>query len=635
MYDQKQNMIDVNDVAGAANLYNDIRSDGRCIYFLTRVTIPQKRQTIIQYCPQKDIYQEILPHHYNAQSSLHNYGGGSFNVDMHGGVYFINSHDGQIYYRNAESKTIICVSNDPSRRFADIVITPDCRIIFACGETHHPPHTSTLLCFIKNEHSQWQMCVFCDEEDFYASPRLSPDGNSIVWLVWNEGDMPWEGARLIYALIDHPNQSKIPKISHKTCLLNAACYNPQWADAHHVYVVHDNGYTGHIVCVNVHNTSTQIVTSDEYDGLEAMWGLEMRNFCVCKDGSIIAYMCKNADNHLLCIQPNNHNWIVTPLTHTFSDIQLLCPVGDKFCALVTNETFPATPYILSYNDNYTINSKKLSCPVHAQALINNASACVSQAQHISIPIADYPPCHALLYLPSRTPCPVIFSFHGGPAGRAHRGYKAKTQYWLQRGVGFLDIDYYGSTGYGRRYREKLYGQWGLIENVIANAFAEYLISKRITEGQKMALYGSSAGGYSALSIITHTSLFQAAVIAYGIADMAKLYAHSDRFEKNYLLKLLGATESTKDNILYSASPIHKASKITTPVLLLQGENDPIVPKEQTFSMYKTLQENSVETVYVELEGEKHGFKQQENIKKALEAEHNFYHRFLGYPLNPA
>ena len=241
----------------------------------------------------------------------------------------------------------------------------------------------------------------------------------------------------------------------------------------------------------------------------------------------------------------------------------------------------------------------------------------------------YPPVNAVCEGVEGTHPPVILSAHGGPTGMADRGMKLKIQYWTSRGFGFFDVDYTGSFGYGRAYRERLNGKWGIHDVSDMIAAARFLANSGLADAEKMVISGGSAGGYTVLMVLVQSNLFAGGASYYGISDMVKLLHTTHKFEGGYIYALTGTTAENAETVLQERSPVHMAHMISAPVIFFQGLEDKVVPPDQAERMVNALAARHIPVVYQTFANEGHGFRRAESVETALSSEYAFYARILG------
>ena len=560
---------------------------------------------------------------YNARSKVHEYGGGSFLVSE-AGLFFVNAEDQDIYHLSGLSGTSVPdrITTEPCLRFADGVHDPVRNRLIMVAERHPLPGQSgnvenQLVSVSLSDASLGHVSTLCSGSDFYAAPRLNPEGTHLAWLEWSLPYMPWETSELWVCKL---NDTGVPVNGSRIAGGGGfMAGEPQWKGNGTLWFISDeSGWAS----LNKWN-GTDIVTLplDSHEFGQPMWGLGGRTYCADAQHRVTAIAQHKGQMRM--VHHDGKSWTEkpTPARHVDS---LICAQENALGIAATDYSPPAilnltTAKSLSDSD-IQIGRDEISVaqPVEFRTTGGSTSFALY-----------YPPCNSAYTGPDDESPPMIVSAHGGPTGMADRGLKLKIQYWTSRGFAWLDVDYRGSTGYGRAYRKALDGNWGITDVEDVAAGARHMAESGLADPDRLLISGSSAGGYTVLQALCHTDIFAAGASYYGIGDLAKLLAHTHKFESGYLHTLLGLTADDTDTRLHERSPLFQAANIKSPVIFFQGSDDAVVPPDQSRDMAASLRSRGTPVSYIEFKGEGHGFRNSNTIVTALESEYAFYAGILG------
>jgi dipeptidyl aminopeptidase/acylaminoacyl peptidase len=592
----------------------------------------EKGRAPVMRWSEKEGVLELLPAPYSARSRVHEYGGGEFTI-AGGRLYFVNDADQDIYEAGLTPGSSIARLTDlPDTRFADMTWDGRRKRLIAAGESHDPAHRSV------PQNALWTItagagrlregaAILLGRHDFYASPRLSPDGNRLAFLAWDLPSMPWDAAKLFVADIAGDGSPGDPiSIAGGD---GSACFEPQWGEDGALYFVWDPDGLGNLFRWRASEQPWQITHLDAELSMP-LWSFNAASYALLAGGK--AYLTFVTEGELqsaivdlrsLELKPHE-NGLTTALTLSagednvalagMTDHEALCIILDK--APLRREGPPA---ILRRSSSFALDG-----------------AYVSRPRRIAI-AGTRGPVHGLLYPPGNAGAngpagdlpPLIISLHGGPTSSATRGLKFRTLFFTTRGFSLLDLDYSGSTGYGRAYRDRLNGNWGVADVDDTIAAARFAASAGLADPEAIFVTGGSAGGYTVLAAIAAASLFRGAASYYGICDLVGLQKSTHKFEQGYQSTLLGAAMEEDEALYRERSPINRAERINTPLILFQGAEDYVVPKEQSIAIAQALRAKQVQVEYHEFAGEGHGFRKSETIGTCLERELAFYRMLMG------
>ena len=619
-------------VAGTIGL-GQIALDGGDVYWSEGRPFEAGRSAIVRRTPDGNI-ADVTPAPFNVRTRVHEYGGGAFTV-QDGTIYFSNFVDQRLYKQtpNSEPQPLTPVAN---RRYADTAIDRQRgRLICVC-EDHtdggEPVNTVVSIDLHKSEDVQ----VLVSGSDFYSSPRLSPDNSQLAWLSWNHPNMPWDGTQLWVAQINADGS-----LGEAECIaggVNESVFQPEWSPDGVLYFVSDRTGWWNLYRWLPAQSEGGLGGVESLYAMDAEFGLPHWVF------GMSTYGFESA-SRIICTYTQKGSWYLASLDlqtkqlevieTPYTDISSLQVASGKAAFIAGSATEPTAIVqmdlltqqieVLRRSSELEIDTRYLSTPqTIAFPTENNLTAYAF----------FYPPQNKDYTAPGGDKPPLLVKSHGGPTASASSTFNLKIQYWTSRGFAFLDVNYGGSTGYGREYRQRLNKHWGIVDVDDCVNGAKYLAESGLVDSQRLAITGGSAGGYTTLCALTFRDVFKAGASHYGVSDLEALATDTHKFESRYLDKLIGPYPDRKD--LYEArSPIHFTDQLSCPAIFFQGLEDKIVPPNQAEMMVEALKAKGLPVAYVAFEGEQHGFRRAENIKRALDGEFYFYSRIFGFELAEA
>ncbi|MFW6296561.1 MAG: S9 family peptidase, partial [Halothece sp.] len=466
--------------------------------------------------------------------------------------------------------------------------------------------------------------------DFYVSPRLSPDGTTLAWVEWNHPNMPWDNTRLCTGTINEDGTiSDVQVIAGGEG--EAVCH-PLWSPDGQLYFVSDRNNWWNLYRLNADGEVEALCEMEaEFGSPHWVFGLSLYDFISSE--KIVCTYTQNGQWYLATLDLN------TKTLHTldvgYTDIGSIHAQGDNIVFLGGSPTTPTSVV--------QMNLKTGEQEVLKQATnLDIDTGYLSVPEPIAFPTTEnktayawfYPPQNKDYTAPENTLPPLVVKSHGGPTAATSPRFNLKIQYWTSRGFGFVDVNYGGSTGYGREYRQRLYKNWGIVDVDDCVNAAQYLANVGKVDGNRLAITGGSAGGYTTLAALTFRDVFHAGASHYGVSDLEALAQETHKFESRYLDTLVGKYPQEKD-VYKARSPIYHAEQLSCPVIFFQGLEDKVVPPNQAEKMVEAIQEKGLPVAYVPFEGEQHGFRRAENIKRALDGEFYFYSQIFGFtPADP-
>ena len=566
---------------------------------------------------------DLTPPSYNVLSRVHEYGGGDFTV-ARGAAYFCNENDQRLYELTSPGAARPLTPQGPWR-YADAVVDSRHRRLVCVREDHSAagePQNSIVAVSLDGTAKVESLLR---GQDFYSSPRLSPDGRLLAWLSWNHPSMPWDGTSLwIGRIAESGEVGEQRRVAGGT---SESIFQPEWSPDGILYFVSDrSGWW------NVYRCERDIVVP--VLPMKADFGVPQWSFGMSTYGFVSAaeIVCAYADGgtwHLASIDTANRS--LQRIDAPFTDISAV-RAGDGFVCFRGGA--PTRSTALLRLDLHT-----LAIDVLAGAADEAIEADIVSMPQPFQPATDGSTARAFYYAP-RNPAftppggerpPLLVVCHGGPTGAASMSLDLKIQYWTSRGIGVVDVDYRGSSGYGRAYREQLDGNWGVADVADCVNAARFLATRGEADARRLAMRGASAGGYTVLCALTFHDVFRAGAVYYGVSDLEALARETHKFESRYTDRLIGPYPAARE-VYRQRSPIHFVDRLSCPLIFFQGLDDKIVPPEQSRRMVDALRAKRMPVAYLTFAGEGHGFRKGENVRRALAAETYFYARMFGFVL---
>ena len=561
----------------------------------------------------------------NVRTLVHEYGGSAWRV--RNGVLVYSQYSDQRLYRLDKLGNSIPLTPEPeiqqSYRYADGRITNNENWYVCVRELHasSAEEPSNEIVAVPLDGSQ-QIKVLVSGPDFVSSPRVSKEGDQIAWVQWNHPNMPWDDTQLCIASLDEMLLSNQKVIKSQA----ESFFQPEWDDQGNLHVVSDRNNWWNLFRVD---QSTNEIDLTALTNIEAEIGLPQWVFGQSRYafvGDQIWFVYRKAGIDRLAILSLDGQFERIEIDAT--EIESVVNYQDGIVATVSS--WKAESSVMSI-------TREGIRPLSKIRDLNIDESWFPIPQTFTYQTSDSEEAHALFYPPTnpeyeineKEKPPLIVLAHGGPTAAARRQLQLAITYWTSRGFGVADVDYRGSTGYGRAFRNRLHDSWGLADVEDCVAVAKYLVAQKKVDKNKLAIKGGSAGGFTVLAALTFHDTFTAGASRYGIADLAILAKDTHKFESRYLDRLVG--EWPEDEETYrQRSPIHHIEQLSTPMVILQGSEDPIVPPNQAHLMAQKLKENDIPHALIEFSDEGHGFRKAPNIKKAIESELAFFAHIFGF-----
>ncbi|MEJ8850602.1 S9 family peptidase [Variovorax rhizosphaerae] len=588
---------------------------------------------------------DVTPTGFSVRTRVHEYGGNSALV-VDGSVCFSDFADQRLYRLDKggrpEPLTPAAAAGTPraALRYADGRVDMARRLWIGVREDHREAGkeaVNTIVALDLASDSESAGTVLVQDHDFFASPRLSPDGRRVAWLAWDHPRMPWEGTEIWVADFDGAT------VRNPTLMAGGpgeSVFQPEWSPDGVLYFVSDR--TGwwnlHRCEANAHIVNVRPMAA-EFG--RPQWGLGMSTYAFLSAGEAVCSYIEGGLGRLALLDLQSGR--LTPFDLPYADFSLVRAYGTTVAFKAGAPTLPTAIVRLDPRTGATTVLRQSGAVADDPAIHRHFST----PRSIEFPTPRgqtafaqfYPPANADHRAPDGELPPLLVRCHGGPTSSASTLLDLRTQFWTSRGVAVVDVDYGGSTGYGRAYRERLHGMWGLVDVEDCAAAARCLVGKGWVDGRQIMITGSSAGGFTALACLTSEDpsvrkAFAAGGSHYGVSDLAALARDTHKFESRYLDWLV-APYVEGSEVYAQRSPVRNADRLTAPVAFFQGAEDKIVPPSQTESMVAALRQKGITAQYLLFAGEQHGFRQGRNIAWALDAEFYFYDALVFKPAREA
>lgn len=606
-------------VAGSIRL-GEIRLDGETVYWSEGRPTEGGRTVVVKRTPDGQI-TDLTSAPLNVRTRVHEYGGGAFNV-LDGTLYFSDFAD-QRLYRQAGEGLPEPITPEAPIRYADAVWDNVRRRILCICEDHSGDGQEPVNQIVAVADD---VKILVSGNDFYASPRLSPNGSQLAWMTWNHPNMPWDGTELWVAEVD--TDGCLGEALKVAGGLTESVFQPEWSPDGVLYFISDR--TDWWNLYRWQNGKTEALCSKAAEFGLPQWGLAMTTYGFESAESLICSYTEDGIQHLarLHTQSLELSEIETPYSH-IGGLQ----VTSGFAAFVGGSVAqPGTLALLNLTTG-TIEEIRRSSDITIDP------GYLSIPQVLEFPTEQgltaygfyYPPQNQDFTAPPSERPPLLVKSHGGPTAATSATFNPGIQYWTSRGIAILDVNYGGSTGYGRAYRDRLKGQWGVVDVDDCVNGAKYLAAQGWVDGDRLCIDGGSAGGYTTLAALAFRDVFKAGASFYGVSNLTALATDTHKFESRYLDGLIGAYPEEAE--LYRVrSPINAVDQLSCPVIFFQGDEDKIVPPNQAEMMVAALKAKGLPVAYVLYKGEQHGFRKAENIKRTLDGELYFYAQVFGFEL---
>src|SRR6266568_5004253 len=594
------------------------------------------------------IKRDLLPMPWNARTRVHEYGGMSY-LPLPDGFVFANFADQRLYRcagSGAPEPLTPAPEEETADRFADFVVSPGGDEVWCVRERHGAGARITRAIVAvpldgSGADDPAAIRVLVSGSDFYAYPAPSPDGTRLAWICWDHPLMPWDGTELRVAALN--GAAPVSNPAEQQLIMGCATESvlaPVWRDDRSLYVISDRSGWWNLYVADLLAFPRALCPREE-EFASPLWQLGLSPYAVLGDGRLaVAY--GTGETRLGVLDPDSGRLTDLDLPYQVF-VSGVSAAGQTIATIAGGRAVPTTVIdveVSAPGGNAQVRELSRS----AGSLPDPAYLPVPRAARLTGPSGSvvhaivYPPANPAVRGPEGERPPYIVWVHGGPTSQVVPRLDLEKAFFTSRGIGIIDVNYGGSSGYGRAYRERLRGQWGVVDVADAMAAALALAEAGEADGKRLGIRGGSAGGWTALAAVTsgigvlggpNGGVFAAVASYFGVADLRGFAEHTHDFESRYLDGLIGPLPEC-DALYAERAPVGHVNDATCPVLLLQGLDDPVVPPAQSESIAADLAAHGIRYAYITFEGESHGFRKAENIVASLEAELSFYGQIMGF-----
>ncbi len=614
--------IRIDDVVGQVVILAEPWIDGDDVYWLEGRPEEGGRRVLVRAAADGST-ADLTPSPFNVRTRVHEYGGGSYAVDD-GVVVFSDFRDGRLYRLDPGSAGPVPITPVGPWRYGDLRHDLARRRIYAVREDHSGDGEAVNT-IVGVSLDGGEPSVLVAGPDFVASPRLDPDGGRLAWLEWDHPDMPWDATRLHVAPIE-------PDGSLGTATLVAggpdeSIVQPVWAPDGTLHLISDRSGWWNLYRL-VDGPRLEPIAPMEAEFADPAWILDRSSYGFLPDGAIVAVARSGGHDHLFRVEPGH---FIGEVDGPFTELEALKVGPHAFVALAGSPTEPA---IVARFDPVTLAPSGVLRRASSIAL---DPAWISSPESIEFPTTGdrtafalyYPPTNPDVAAPEGERPPLVVLSHGGPTSNASTGLDLPTQLLTSRGLAVVNVDYGGSTGYGRDYRQRLDGQWGVVDVDDCVAAARFLVDRGDVDPARLAIMGGSAGGYTTLAALAFRDVFAAGVSLFGVGDLERLELDTHKFESRYSDRLVGPYPEAAE-LYRQRSPANFPDLFDSPVLILQGLDDRVVPPSQAEAIVEALAAKGIPYAYLAFEGEGHGFRGAYALRRTYEATLSFLGQVFGY-----
>src|SRR5581483_8858238 len=593
-------------VQGTVGL-GQVMLDGEDVYWIEARPAEKGRNVIVRRTPDGQC-KDVNPPETNVRTRVHEYGGGAYAV-RDGGVCFSNFTDQRLLMKHISSVMSGYITPETQAsdlRFADAVFDfPRNRLICICEDhtvSGKEPVNKIISIGLSRKPPGWnEMKDLVTGCDFFSSPRLSPDGKQLAWLSWNHPNMPWDESFLWVAEVK--DDGSLWKKHIIAGGVGASIFQPEWSPDGALHFVSDRYKWWNLY--RYKDNKVEALCPMEAEFGMPQWVFRMSTYAFLDARRILCTFIEKGHPQLGILDTTTQQ--LTRLDTPYSKFDSIRAANGRAVFTAGSPTQPTA--VVEFNPDsgefktlrrageMTIDPDYISVPEAVE---------YPTEQGLTAHAFYYPPRNRDFVAPAGEKPPLVVEIHGGPTAATYPVFNLGIQYWTSRGIGVLDVNYGGSTGYGRDYRERLNGNWGVVDVDDCVNGAKYLAERGLADANRLAITGGSAGGYTTLCALTFRDVFRAGASHYGVSDLVALDEDTHKFEAKYTQRLVGPWPASRD-LYIERSPIHHTDRLSAPVIFFQGLDDKIVPPNQAEMMVEALRKKGLPVAYVAFEGEQHGF----------------------------
>jgi dipeptidyl aminopeptidase/acylaminoacyl peptidase len=618
-------------VVAQTTMLSDVRLDGHDTCWLEGRPQEQGRNVIVRLAPDGTV-ADITPAGFNARTRVHEYGGGSWSLA--GGIcIFSNFEDQRLYRQRTDGAAPEPLTPEPPTtehnwRYSDGVLDPKWHRWIGVREDHTSKGepVNTIVAIDLDRPGTSPGSVLVEGHDFFSSARLSPDANRMLWLAWDHPNMPWNGTALYLAKIGADGTPSGTQVIAGG--VAESVFQPEWSpDGGEIVFVSDRTGWWNLYAYELATGTTRPLCPMEAEFGVPQWNFGMSTFAFAGARRIICAYVKRGLGHLATLDLASGSLL--PIETDFTEFGSIRASGDRVAFRGGAPDRPTSIVILD------LASRQRRILKQATDLLDRPDLRIAdyltKVEAVEFPTTSektayglfYPPCNPDYVAGADERPPLLVKCHGGPTSSASSTLNLGIQFWTSRGIAVLDVNYGGSAGFGREYRDRLRLNWGIVDVDDCVNGTKYLAQRGLVDLRRVVISGGSAGGYTTLAALTFRDFFQGGASYYGVSDAAALASDTHKFESRYLDWLIGPYPQDEARY-HERSPVHHADRLSKPVIFFQGSEDAVVPPNQTEVMVDALRRNGNAVGYFLFTGEQHGFRRAANIKRCLDAELAFY-----------
>ena len=564
---------------------------------------------------------------FNARTKVHEYGGGDYLVSE--GIAYFSSFSDQRLYRQEGLGTPEALTRAGDVRYADARLDHARGRLICVREDHTTGASEAVnsIVAVSLQPADDFGAVLVEGNDFYSSPRLSPDGTQLAWLTWNHPNMPWDGCELWIG--EFGDEGKLTSTRWVAGGAHESIFQPEWSPDGVLYFASDRSGWWNLERITTNGGIENVCQQKGELGMP-QWLFAMSSYGFASAETIVCSHIEQGVSTFALVDVATGK--ATPVDCPYTDIQYLRAANGQ---AVFRGGAPTD----------VVSIVKFDLKTRQFETLRRSNDREIYPRYFSVPRAIefpteggltahgffYPPQNPDYRAPDSEKPPLIVKSHGGPTAAASTALSLSVQYWTSRGFAVLDVNYGGSSGYGRQYRERLNKKWGIVDVDDCVNGARYLAERGEVDPERLIITGGSAGGYTTLGALTFRNRFKAGASHFGISNLESMARDTHKYESQYLTGLLGPYPERQD-IYYERSPINFPERLSCPVIFFQGLEDKVVPPDQAETMVDAIRAKRIPVAYVAFAGEQHGFRQAKNIKRALDGELYFYSKVFGFDL---
>jgi dipeptidyl aminopeptidase/acylaminoacyl peptidase len=594
--------------------------DGQDLYWL-EARPSENGRTVLCRRPADGEIADLTPPPFNVGSRVHEYGGGAYAVAA--GVVVVSERaDGSVWLIEAGAAPRR-IETPEDCRYADFEFDLPRRRVLAVREDHRsrpPSDPKAAIVALPLDPDRAEINLV-EGPDFLSSPRLALGGERLAWIAWDHPGMPWDRTRLFVADVTREGAVEAARLAAGET--PEAIVQPEWSADGTLYFCSDR--TGWWNLYALRGTAIEALAPVEAEIGGPHWVFRQRYYDFLTDGRIVAAIVRDGIRTAVLIAGGK----ISPLGIGQAQ-DCPRPLGDGLAYIATPPAAPPSIAIRPKVDGGTpFVVRAAAPPVLPEDTISLGEPVDFATRGGTGHGFWYPPKNRDYKGPSGELPPLVVLSHGGPTSMTTNGFSLNIQWWTSRGFGVVDVNYGGSTGYGRAYRERLYGQWGVVDVEDCAAAANHLVERGLADGNRLIIRGGSAGGFTTLAALTSLHLFKAGASFYGVGDLMLLAKDTHKFESRYLDKLIGPLPQA-EALYRGRSPVNHVDRLACPAIFFQGEDDKTVPPNQAQTMVEAMAARGLPVAYYSFAGEGHGFRKAETLRRVLQFELDFYGRVFGF-----